>query len=49
MKKSVEIICAITSVILASASVISESENYEAMLECAIIVTGISYALPEPE
>ncbi|KAF7461263.1 hypothetical protein GHT09_015387 [Marmota monax] len=49
VKKSIEIIQAITSVILASVPVINESENYEALLECAIILNGILYALPESE
>ncbi|KAM5255154.1 condensin-2 complex subunit G2 [Ctenodactylus gundi] len=49
MKKSIEIIHAITSVILASVSVMNESENYEALLECAVILNGILYALPESE
>uniref|UniRef100_A0A250Y6Z2 Condensin-2 complex subunit G2 n=1 Tax=Castor canadensis TaxID=51338 RepID=A0A250Y6Z2_CASCN len=49
MKNSIEIIHAITSVILASVSVISESANYEALLECAVILNGILYALPESE
>ncbi|XP_021096528.1 condensin-2 complex subunit G2 isoform X4 [Heterocephalus glaber] len=49
MKKNIEIIHAITSVILASISVINESENYEALLECAVILNGILYALPESE
>lgn len=31
---------AITSVILVSVSVINESENFEALLECAIILNG---------
>ncbi|MBZ3883563.1 Condensin-2 complex subunit G2, partial [Sciurus carolinensis] len=49
VKKSIEIIQAITSVILASVSVINENENYEALLECAVILNGILYALPESE
>uniref|UniRef100_A0A9L0R206 Condensin-2 complex subunit G2 n=1 Tax=Equus caballus TaxID=9796 RepID=A0A9L0R206_HORSE len=49
MKKNIEIIHAITSVILASVSVINENENYEALLECAVILNGILYALPESE
>lgn len=49
MKSSVEVLCAITSVILASVAVINESENYEALLECAVILNGILYALPESE
>ncbi|CAH6779587.1 condensin-2 complex subunit G2 [Phodopus roborovskii] len=49
MKKSIEIIHAITSVILASVSVINEQENYGALLECAVILNGILYALPESE
>uniref|UniRef100_A0A8C4PFJ4 Condensin-2 complex subunit G2 n=1 Tax=Equus asinus TaxID=9793 RepID=A0A8C4PFJ4_EQUAS len=48
-KKNIEIIHAITSVILASVSVINENENYEALLECAVILNGILYALPESE
>ncbi|ELK19041.1 Condensin-2 complex subunit G2 [Pteropus alecto] len=48
-KKSIEIIRAITSVILASVSVINESENYEALLECAVILNGVLYALPASE
>eukprot|EP00069_Balaena_mysticetus_P004349 bmy_17388T0 len=44
-----KIIHAITSVILASVSVINESENYEALLECAVILNGVSYALPDSE
>ncbi|KAK2499661.1 hypothetical protein MC885_008957 [Smutsia gigantea] len=47
MKKSMEIIYAITSVILASVSVIDASENYEALLGCAVLLNGILYALPE--
>nr|XP_045016633.1 condensin-2 complex subunit G2 [Jaculus jaculus]XP_045016634.1 condensin-2 complex subunit G2 [Jaculus jaculus] len=49
MKKSIEITHGITSVILASISVINEHENYAALLECAIILSGILYALPESE
>ncbi|XP_036103386.1 condensin-2 complex subunit G2 isoform X2 [Molossus molossus] len=49
MKKSLEIIHAVTSVILASVSVLNESENYEALLECAVMLNGILYALPESE
>uniref|UniRef100_H0X5F2 Condensin-2 complex subunit G2 n=1 Tax=Otolemur garnettii TaxID=30611 RepID=H0X5F2_OTOGA len=49
MRKNIEIIHGITSVILASVSVINESENYEALLECVIILNGILYALPESE
>uniref|UniRef100_A0ABI7VUC3 Non-SMC condensin II complex subunit G2 n=1 Tax=Felis catus TaxID=9685 RepID=A0ABI7VUC3_FELCA len=49
MKKNLEIIHAITSVILASVSVINESENYEDLLECAVVLNGILYALPESE
>ncbi|XP_016052423.1 PREDICTED: condensin-2 complex subunit G2 isoform X2 [Miniopterus natalensis] len=49
MKKILEIIHAVTSVTLASVSVINESENYEALLECAVILNGILYALPESE
>uniref|UniRef100_A0A7N9IBA3 Condensin-2 complex subunit G2 n=1 Tax=Macaca fascicularis TaxID=9541 RepID=A0A7N9IBA3_MACFA len=48
-RKSIDIIYAITSVVLASVSVINESENYEALLECVIILNGILYALPESE
>ncbi|XP_037372427.1 condensin-2 complex subunit G2 isoform X2 [Talpa occidentalis] len=48
-KNNIEIIYAITSVILASVSVINESENYEALLECAVILNGILYALPASE
>ncbi|XP_066241784.1 condensin-2 complex subunit G2 isoform X1 [Saccopteryx leptura] len=49
MKKTLEILHAITSVILASVSVINESENYEPLLECAVILNGILYALPDSE
>ncbi|XP_040840295.1 condensin-2 complex subunit G2 isoform X2 [Ochotona curzoniae] len=49
MKKNIEIMHAITSVILVSVSVINESENFEALLECAIILNGVLYALPESE
>uniref|UniRef100_A0A8D2ASR7 Condensin-2 complex subunit G2 n=1 Tax=Sciurus vulgaris TaxID=55149 RepID=A0A8D2ASR7_SCIVU len=49
VKESIEIIQAITSVILASVSVINENEDYEALLECAVILNGILYALPESE
>uniref|UniRef100_A0A8C2PA04 Condensin-2 complex subunit G2 n=1 Tax=Capra hircus TaxID=9925 RepID=A0A8C2PA04_CAPHI len=49
MHRNIEIIHAITSVILASVSVINERENYEALLECAVILNGILYALPEGE
>ncbi|XP_077007705.1 condensin-2 complex subunit G2 [Tamandua tetradactyla] len=49
MKKNIEIIHAITSLIITSVSVINENENYEALLECAVILNGILYALPESE
>nr|XP_020741838.1 condensin-2 complex subunit G2 isoform X3 [Odocoileus virginianus texanus] len=49
MHGNIEIIHAVTSVILASVSVINERENYEALLECAVILNGILYALPEGE
>nr|XP_051712993.1 condensin-2 complex subunit G2 [Oryctolagus cuniculus]XP_051712994.1 condensin-2 complex subunit G2 [Oryctolagus cuniculus]XP_051712995.1 condensin-2 complex subunit G2 [Oryctolagus cuniculus]XP_051712996.1 condensin-2 complex subunit G2 [Oryctolagus cuniculus] len=49
MRKSIEIMHAVTSVILISVSVINESENFEALLECAVILNGILYALPESE
>ncbi|XP_032250283.1 condensin-2 complex subunit G2 isoform X2 [Phoca vitulina] len=49
MKKNIEIIHAVTSVVLASVSVINESENYEDLLECAVMLNGILYALPESE
>ncbi|XP_069318820.1 condensin-2 complex subunit G2 [Eulemur rufifrons] len=49
MRKNIEIIHAVTSVILASVSVINESENYEALLEGVVILNGILYALPESE
>nr|XP_019598083.1 PREDICTED: condensin-2 complex subunit G2 isoform X2 [Rhinolophus sinicus] len=49
MERNIEILHAITSVILASVSVINEHENYEALLECAVILNGILYALPESE
>ncbi|XP_072820142.1 condensin-2 complex subunit G2 isoform X1 [Vicugna pacos] len=48
-KKTMEIIHAVTSVILASVSVINESENFEALLECAVMLNGILYALPGSE
>ncbi|XP_019514660.1 PREDICTED: condensin-2 complex subunit G2 isoform X1 [Hipposideros armiger] len=49
MKRNIEIIHAITSVILASVSVRNEHVNYEALLECTVILNGILYALPESE
>ncbi|KAG8506100.1 Condensin-2 complex subunit G2 [Galemys pyrenaicus] len=49
MKNNIEIIYAVTSVILTSVSAINESENYEALLECAVILNGILYALPASE
>lgn len=49
MKKSIEITYAIVTVILASVSIINEHENYGALLECAVILNGILYALPESE
>ncbi|XP_028629032.1 condensin-2 complex subunit G2 [Grammomys surdaster] len=49
MKKSIEITHAIVTVILASVSIINEHENYGALLECAVILNGILYALPESE
>lgn len=49
MRKSIKIICAIVTVILASVSIINEHENYGALLECAVILNGILYALPESE
>ncbi|XP_004414655.1 PREDICTED: condensin-2 complex subunit G2 [Odobenus rosmarus divergens] len=48
-EKNIEIIHAVTSVVLASVSVINESENYEDLLECAVMLNGILYALPESE
>ncbi|XP_049717835.1 condensin-2 complex subunit G2 [Elephas maximus indicus] len=49
MKKNIEIIHAITSVVITCISVINENEKYEALLECATILNGILYALPESE
>ncbi|XP_034885655.1 condensin-2 complex subunit G2 isoform X2 [Mirounga leonina] len=49
MKKNIEIIHAVTSVVLASVSVINERENYEDLLECAVMLNGILYALPDSE
>uniref|UniRef100_A0A4W2G5Z9 Condensin-2 complex subunit G2 n=1 Tax=Bos indicus x Bos taurus TaxID=30522 RepID=A0A4W2G5Z9_BOBOX len=49
MHRNIEIIHAVTSVILASVSVINERENCEPLLECAVILNGILYALPEGE
>ncbi|XP_058153602.1 condensin-2 complex subunit G2 [Dasypus novemcinctus] len=49
MEKNIEIIHAVTSVIITSVSVVNENENYEALLECAVILNGILYALPESE
>ncbi|KAM6215890.1 condensin-2 complex subunit G2 [Rhynchocyon petersi] len=49
MRKNIEIIHAITSVIVTCISVINENENYEALLECATILNGVLYALPESE
>ncbi|XP_035301026.1 condensin-2 complex subunit G2 isoform X1 [Cricetulus griseus] len=42
MKKSIEITHAITSVILASISVINEHENYGPLLECAVILNEVT-------
>lgn len=47
MKHNAEIIQAITSVVVASMSVINGNDNYEALLECAVILNGILYALPD--
>ncbi|XP_004702393.1 condensin-2 complex subunit G2 isoform X1 [Echinops telfairi] len=49
MKKNIEVIHAITSVVITCISVINENENYEALLECATILNGILYALPKSE
>uniref|UniRef100_A0A8C7BUV2 Condensin-2 complex subunit G2 n=1 Tax=Neovison vison TaxID=452646 RepID=A0A8C7BUV2_NEOVI len=49
MKKHIEIIHAVTAVVLASVPVINESEDYEDLLECAVVLNGILYALPESE
>ncbi|XP_006874492.1 PREDICTED: condensin-2 complex subunit G2 [Chrysochloris asiatica] len=49
IRKNIEIIHAVTSVIITCISVINENENYEALLECATILNGILYALPESE
>ncbi|XP_052040792.1 condensin-2 complex subunit G2 [Apodemus sylvaticus] len=49
MKKSIQITYAVVTVTLASVSVINEHENYGALLECALILNGILYALPESE
>ncbi|XP_062048919.1 condensin-2 complex subunit G2 [Lepus europaeus] len=49
MRKSLEIMHAVTSVILISVSVVNENENFEALLECAVILNGILYALPDSE
>ncbi|XP_027625867.1 condensin-2 complex subunit G2 [Tupaia chinensis] len=48
-RKHLDIIHAVTSVLLASVSVINDSEDYEALLDCAVIVNGVLYALPESE
>ncbi|XP_062956346.1 condensin-2 complex subunit G2 [Cynocephalus volans] len=49
MRKNMKVIHAVASVVLASVPMINESENYEALLECAVILNGILYALPESE
>ncbi|XP_006887723.1 PREDICTED: condensin-2 complex subunit G2-like [Elephantulus edwardii] len=49
MKKNIEIINAVTSVMVMCVSLINGSEKYDALLECATILNGILYALPASE
>lgn len=49
MRKSIEIIYVIIFVIFVFVFVINESENYEVLLECVIILNGILYVLFEFE
>ncbi|XP_044533723.1 condensin-2 complex subunit G2 [Gracilinanus agilis] len=49
MKQTFKVIYAVTYVITISLSIINQDENYNALLECAIILNSIIYALPESE
>ncbi|XP_038611676.1 condensin-2 complex subunit G2 [Tachyglossus aculeatus] len=49
MKQTLDVIHGIASVVTTSVSVVNENENYKALLECAVILNGILYALPESE
>ncbi|XP_074049351.1 condensin-2 complex subunit G2 isoform X2 [Macrotis lagotis] len=49
MKQAFKTIYAVTYVITISLSVINENENYKPLLECAVILNGITHALPDSE
>nr|XP_025043667.1 condensin-2 complex subunit G2 isoform X2 [Pelodiscus sinensis] len=49
MKQIIAVIQGVTTVATASISVVDENINYKALLECALILNGILYALSESE
>uniref|UniRef100_A0A8C8RY30 Non-SMC condensin II complex subunit G2 n=1 Tax=Pelusios castaneus TaxID=367368 RepID=A0A8C8RY30_9SAUR len=49
MKQIIDVIQGVTTVVTASVPVVDENIDYEALLECALILNGILYALPESE
>ncbi|XP_019386175.1 PREDICTED: condensin-2 complex subunit G2 [Crocodylus porosus] len=49
MKQIIAVIQGVTTVVASSVPVVDENINYKALLECALILNGIFYALPESE
>ncbi|XP_073190644.1 condensin-2 complex subunit G2 isoform X3 [Lepidochelys kempii] len=49
MKQMTAVIQGVTTVVTASIPVVDENINYKALLECALILNGIFYALSESE
>ncbi|XP_067398899.1 condensin-2 complex subunit G2 [Emydura macquarii macquarii] len=49
MKQIIPVIQGVTTVVSASVPVVDANINYKALLECALILNGILYALPESE
>ncbi|XP_039381772.1 condensin-2 complex subunit G2 [Mauremys reevesii] len=49
MKQMIAVIQGVTTVVTASIPVVDENINYKALLECALILNGILYALSESE
>ncbi|XP_006018613.1 condensin-2 complex subunit G2 isoform X2 [Alligator sinensis] len=49
MKQIIAVIQGVTTVVASSVPVVDENINYKALLECALILNGILYALPESE
>ncbi|XP_053122187.1 condensin-2 complex subunit G2 [Hemicordylus capensis] len=48
-EQTIAVIQGVTTVVTASISIVDENANFKAVLECALILNGILYALPDSE